>query len=52
MDTIARVHGAFHVQGWSMKRIVRDLHVSRNTVAERRLWAEAVWKRACKVRRM
>ena len=32
VDTIARVRRAFHVQGWSMKRIVRDLHVSRNTV--------------------
>lgn len=32
VDTIARVRRAFYVQGWSMKRIVRDLHVSRNTV--------------------
>jgi orotate phosphoribosyltransferase-like protein len=32
VDTIARVRRAFHVQGWSMKKIVRDLHVSRNTV--------------------
>ena len=32
MDTIARVRRAFHVQGWSVKRIVRELHVSRNTV--------------------
>ena len=32
MDTIARVRRAFHVQGWSVKRISRDLHVSRNTV--------------------
>ena len=32
VDTIARVRRAFHVQGWSMKRIVRELHVSRNTV--------------------
>ncbi|MCP2137534.1 plasmid maintenance system antidote protein VapI [Rhizobium sp. SLBN-94] len=22
----------FHVQGWSVKRIVRELHVSRSTV--------------------
>ncbi len=32
VDTIARVRRAFHVQGWSMKRIARELHVSRNTV--------------------
>ncbi len=32
MDTIARVRRAYHVQGWSMNRIVRELHVSRNTV--------------------
>ena len=32
VDTIARVRRAFHVQGWSMKRITRELHVSRNTV--------------------
>lgn len=32
MDTIARVRRAFHIQGWSLKKIVRELHVSRNTV--------------------
>ena len=32
MDTIARVRRAFHIQNWSMKKIVRELHVSRNTV--------------------
>ncbi|WP_246659325.1 helix-turn-helix domain-containing protein, partial [Rhizobium sp. FY34] len=32
VDTIARVRRAFHVHGWSMKKIVRELHVSRNTV--------------------
>lgn len=32
MDTIARVRRAFHVQGWSVNKIVRELHVSRNTV--------------------
>jgi orotate phosphoribosyltransferase-like protein len=32
VDTIARVRRAFHVQGWSLKRICRELHVSRNTV--------------------
>ena len=32
VDTIARVRRAFHAQGWSMKRITRELHVSRNTV--------------------
>jgi len=32
VDTIARVRRAFYVQGWSVKRIVRELHVSRNTV--------------------
>lgn len=32
MDTIARVRRAFHAQGWSLKRITRELHVSRNTV--------------------
>lgn len=30
VDTIARVRRAFHVQGWSVKKIVRELHVSRN----------------------
>ena len=32
VDTIARVRRASHVQGWSVKRISRELHVSRNTV--------------------
>ena len=32
VDTIARVRHAFHVEGWSLKRISRELHVSRNTV--------------------
>ena len=32
VDTIARVRRAFHAQGWSMKKISRELHVSRNTV--------------------
>ena len=32
MDTIARVRRAFYVQRWSVKTIVRELHVSRNTV--------------------
>ena len=32
VDTIARVRRAYHVQGWSLKRISRELHVSRNTV--------------------
>ena len=32
VDTIARVRRAFHVQGWSVKKIVRELHMSRNTV--------------------
>ncbi len=32
VDTIARERRAFYVQGWSMKKIVRELHVSRNTV--------------------
>jgi transposase len=32
VDTIAKVRRAFHVQGWSVKRISRELHVSRNTV--------------------
>lgn len=32
VDTIARVRRAFRVQGWSVKKIVRELHVSRNTV--------------------
>jgi hypothetical protein len=32
VDTIVRVRRAFHVQGWSVKKIVRELHVSRNTV--------------------
>ena len=29
MDTIARVRRAFHVQVWSMKKIVRELHVRK-----------------------
>ncbi len=32
MDTIARVRRPFHVQGWSVKKIVREVDVSRNTV--------------------
>jgi orotate phosphoribosyltransferase-like protein len=32
VDSIARVRRAFHVEGWSLKRISRELHVSRNTV--------------------
>lgn len=32
MDTIAHLRRAFHVQGWSVKKITRELHVSRNTV--------------------
>ena len=32
VDTIARVRRAFHVQGWSLKRISRELHLSRNTI--------------------
>ena len=32
MDTIARVRVAFHGKGWSVKKIARELHVSRNTV--------------------
>ncbi len=32
MDTIARVRRAFHAQGWSMKWIAREPHVSRNTI--------------------
>jgi transposase len=32
VDTIALVRRAFHIQGWSMKKIARDLHLSRNTL--------------------
>jgi transposase len=32
VDTIARIRRAFHVQGWPVKKISRELHVSRNTV--------------------
>lgn len=32
VDTIARVRRAFHVQGKSVKKITRELNVSRNTV--------------------
>jgi hypothetical protein len=32
VDTIARMRRAFCVQGWSVKKIVREPHVSRNTV--------------------
>ncbi len=31
-DTIARVRRVIHVQGWSVKKIGRELHVLRNTV--------------------
>ncbi len=32
VDTIARVRRALHAKGWSMKKITRELHVSRNPV--------------------
>jgi hypothetical protein len=32
VETLARVRRAFHIQGWSVKKIVRDLYVSCNTV--------------------
>lgn len=32
MGTISRARVAFHVDVWSMKKIARELHVSRNTV--------------------
>jgi plasmid maintenance system antidote protein VapI len=32
VDTISKVRLAFHVEGWSMKKIARELHVPRNTV--------------------
>jgi transposase len=32
VDTISKVRLAFHVEGWSMKKISRELHVSPNTV--------------------
>jgi transcriptional regulator with XRE-family HTH domain len=32
VDTVARVRRAFHAQGWSKKRISRELHVSCSTV--------------------
>ncbi len=32
VDTIARVRRAYRFQGWSMKKIARELHLSRNTV--------------------
>lgn len=32
VDTIARVRRAFHIQGRSVKKIVGELHVSRNSV--------------------
>lgn len=32
METIARVRRAFHVQVWPVRRIARELQVSRNTV--------------------
>jgi len=32
VNTIARGRRAFHIQGWSIKKIVRELHVSRNMV--------------------
>ena len=32
MDTISKVRLAFHVEGWSMKKIPRELHVLRKIV--------------------
>ena len=32
VDTIARIRREYFVRGKSIKEIVRDLHVSRNTV--------------------
>ncbi|MGI9434878.1 MAG: hypothetical protein ACR2Q4_08635 [Geminicoccaceae bacterium] len=32
VDTIARIRREFFVRGKSIKQIVRELHVSRNTV--------------------
>ena len=32
VDTIARIRREFFIRGRSIKDIVRDLHVSRNTV--------------------
>jgi orotate phosphoribosyltransferase-like protein len=32
VDTIARIRREFFIRGRSIKEIVRDLHVSRNTV--------------------
>lgn len=34
VDTIARIRREFFVQGKTIKQIVRNLHVSRNTVRE------------------
>jgi orotate phosphoribosyltransferase-like protein len=32
VDTIARIRREFFIRGRSIKEVVRDLHVSRNTV--------------------
>jgi DNA-binding transcriptional regulator LsrR (DeoR family) len=32
VDTITRIRRAHYVQKWPVKKIVRELHVSRNTV--------------------
>lgn len=45
MDTIARVRRAFHVQGWSVKKITRELNVSRNTVRK----IPALWSKCHKI---
>ena len=37
VHTIAWVRWAFYVQGWSLEKIVRDLHVSRSEARPLRL---------------
>ena len=32
VDTVARILWAFPAQGWSMRKITREVHVSCNTV--------------------
>ena len=44
VDTIARIRREFFVRGKTIKEIVRELHVSRNEIAE------AMWTLRCLVR--
>lgn len=32
VETLSKVRRLFHIQGWSLRKISRELHISRNTV--------------------